>query len=186
MLIEAVVAVWAGIAAHSVLLTVFGFDSVIELISGAALARRLSLEAQGAASEAVEQMEGRTARLSAWLLVLLCVYIVASSGAGFVLGFRPGVSLLGFLISGIALIVMPLLAAAKAKVNETLDSPSLRADVAETLSCALLAATTLVGLGASVLPNLWWIQYAAALAMLVWLVPEAREAFDGWKSASRN
>jgi len=37
MLIEAVVAIGAGIAAHSITLTAFGLDSVVELISAVVL-----------------------------------------------------------------------------------------------------------------------------------------------------
>jgi hypothetical protein len=27
----------------------------------------------------------------------------------------------------------------------------------------------------------WWVQYVAAVALLVWLVPEAREALEHWR-----
>ena len=37
-------------------------------------------------------------------------------------------------------------------------------------------AMTLFGLVVSTLTGLWWIQYLAALGLLAWLVPEAREA----------
>src|SRR5260370_40522696 len=69
---------------------------------------------------------------------------------------------------------MPLLARAKQGVNRVLDSSSLRADIAETVSCAYLAAVTLGGLGVSALTGWWWVQYVAALGLLVWLVAEAR------------
>ncbi len=48
MAAEAALAIGAGIAARSVLLTAFGFDSVVELLSGIVLLRRLGLEARGA------------------------------------------------------------------------------------------------------------------------------------------
>jgi divalent metal cation (Fe/Co/Zn/Cd) transporter len=64
-----------------------------------------------------------------------------------------------------------------------LDSASLRADIAETASCALLAGTTLAGLAAGSFLNLWWAQYVAALTLLVWIVPEAREAMESWSRA---
>jgi divalent metal cation (Fe/Co/Zn/Cd) transporter len=73
---------------------------------------------------------------------------------------------------------MPLLARSKRRVNRILDSPSLRADIAETISCAYLAAVTLAGLGLSMLFGWWWMQYIAALALLIWLVPETREAIQ--------
>jgi hypothetical protein len=39
-----------------------------------------------------------------------------------------------------------------------------------------MAGVTLAGLAASMSLGLWWVQYIAALALLVWLIPETREA----------
>ena len=47
MVIEAIVSIGAGVLAHSALLVAFGIDSVIELVSGAMLLWRLSVEARG-------------------------------------------------------------------------------------------------------------------------------------------
>ena len=47
MILEAGLALWAGIAAHSALLAAFGLDSVIELFSGAIVLWRLQVEAKG-------------------------------------------------------------------------------------------------------------------------------------------
>src|SRR5260221_61555 len=49
MAAEAAIAIGAGIAAQSVLLTAFGLDSVIELVTGGALLWRLAAEARGGA-----------------------------------------------------------------------------------------------------------------------------------------
>ena len=48
MLIEAVVALGAAVAARSVLLAAFGLDSIVELLSGIVLYRRLQVESSGA------------------------------------------------------------------------------------------------------------------------------------------
>ena len=177
MAVEAAVALGAGFAARSVLLTAFGADSVIELLSGLVLYRRLVAEA-GAGGKAVERMEAGATRISAVLLVLLCLYVALSSVAGLVLRIAPSPSITGIAVCAVAVIAMPLLARAKGRVNRTLDSPSLRADIAETLSCAYLAATTLAGLIAATVTGWWWIQYVAALALLIWLIPETREALE--------
>jgi len=176
MLIEAVLAIGAGVAARSVLLTAFGFDSLIELGSGLGLWRRLGLEAAHVPEADLQRLEARTARISALLLILLCVYVVAGAIAGLVARIRPEPSALGLAVSAVAVIAMPLLAIAKSRVNRVVGSPSLKADIAETVSCAFLAAVTLGGLGASLAFGLWWLQYVASLALLAWLVPEAREA----------
>ena len=170
MVVEAAVAIAAGIAARSILLTAFCADSVIELLSGVVLYRRL----RGAP-------EADATRLSAVLLVLLCMYVVVTSAAGVLLRVMPGESLAGILISGVAIVAMPLLARAKRRVNDVLHSPSLRADIAETISCAYLAGVTLAGLGIAMVTGWWWVQYVAALALLVWLVPETREALQEWR-----
>jgi divalent metal cation (Fe/Co/Zn/Cd) transporter len=181
MLVEAFVAVGAGIAARSVLLTAFGFDSVVELLSGIVLYRRLQVESSGASAENVDRLEARTTAMSAVLLIVLCAFIVLSSIAGLALRIEPEGSLLGIGVSAVAVIAMPLLAREKSRVNQVVGSPSLRADIAETISCAYLAAVTLAGLAATTLLGWWWAQYIAAFALLIWLVPEAREAFWAWR-----
>ncbi|TMC81303.1 MAG: cation transporter [Chloroflexi bacterium] len=177
MAVEAAVALAAGVAARSVLLTAFGADSIIELLSGVVLYRRLLAE-PGEGAAAVVRLEARTTQISAVLLVLLCSYVVLSSVAGLALKIIPTASIPGIAVSAIAVVAMPLLARAKIRVNRVLDSPSLRADVAETVSCAFLAATTLAGLAVAMVTGWWWIEYVAALALLIWLVPEAREALQ--------
>jgi divalent metal cation (Fe/Co/Zn/Cd) transporter len=173
MAVEAAIAIGAGIAARSVLLTAFGVDSVIELWSGIALYRLL---ATGSG-----QLERQTVRISAVLLVALCAYVVLSSIAGLALQVKPEASVLGVAVTVAALIAMPVLARAKRRVNEVVDSPSLRADIAETVSCAYLAGVTLAGLLLSMWLGWWWIQYVAALTLLLWLVPETREAIEEWR-----
>jgi divalent metal cation (Fe/Co/Zn/Cd) transporter len=181
MSVEAVVAIGAGIASRSLLLTAFGIDSVVEVLSGVLLYRRLLAESSPSRGGDVDRLERGTVRISAVLLVALCAYVVLSSIAGLALRVIPEGSVLGVAVSIAALVAMPLLARAKRRVNETVQSPSLRADIAETVSCAYLAAVTLAGLLASMWLGWWWAQYVAALALLVWLVPEAREALEEWR-----
>src|SRR3981081_3543143 len=78
MAFEAVLAIGAGIAARSVLLTAFGFDSVIELLSGVTLLWRLSSQARGSGTS----LEHRAIQISAVLLVLLSAYLVLLGGGG--------------------------------------------------------------------------------------------------------
>jgi divalent metal cation (Fe/Co/Zn/Cd) transporter len=181
MLVEACVALGAAFAARSVLLAAFGFDSIVELLSGIVLYRRLQAESSGASEEAVDRLEARTTAISAVLLILLCVFVVLSSIGGLLLRIEPEGSVVGIAVSAIAIVAMPTLARAKHRVNKVIGSASLRADIAETISCAYLAAVTLAGLAATMLFGWWWAQYVAALALLIWLVPEAREAFWAWR-----
>ena len=178
MVAEAFLAIGAGIAARSVLLTAFGFDSVIELLSGIVVWRRLNFEARGRSQNGIERMERTTARISAVLLILLCAYVVVTSLGGLLVRLKPEGSVLGIAVAAAALVVMPLLALAKTRANRDIGSASLRADIAETITCAYMAAVTLAGIALSSLLGVWWLQYVAAIALLIWLVPETREALE--------
>jgi len=178
MALEAALAIGAGVAARSVVLTAFGVDSVVELLSGTVLAWRMSVEAGGAGIDRVDRVERRATMAAAVLLVLLCAYVVISSAGGLLLGIRPDGSVLGIVVAAVAVIGMPLLAWAKRRVNRRLQSAALRADIAETVTCAYMAGVTLAGVALSMLPGAWWLQYVAALALLIWLVPETKEALE--------
>src|SRR5690348_11404399 len=70
MVVEALVAIGAGVLARSVLLTAFGLDSVIELVAGGVLLWRLLTEARGGALDRVERAENRAAWVTGTALVL--------------------------------------------------------------------------------------------------------------------
>ena len=182
MAVEAALAIGAGIAARSVLLTAFGADSLIELLSGVTLLWRLRTEAAAGDLERLEVVEQRAVRVSAVLLVVLCIYVLVSAAAGLILRVEPQGSWLGIVISAAAVVIMPILAWRKRLANRAIDSSALRADIAETVTCAYLAGTTLLGVLVNALTGLWWIEYVAAFVFLFWLVREAREALEAARS----
>ena len=183
MAFEAVLAIGAGIAAKSVLLTAFGFDSVIELLSGVTLLWWLASESRRARTPLIEGMERRATQISAVLLVLLCGYLVFVGVGGLVLRLHPEGSVLGVAVSATAVLVMPILAWRKRVANVAIKSPALRADIAETLTCAYMAAATLAGTALNLIAGWWWAEYVAALALLVFIVMETREALEAARGA---
>lgn len=186
MAFEAVLAIAAGIAAKSVLLTAFGFDSVIELLSGVTLLWWLSSEARGARTPHIEGMERRATQVSAVLLVLLCGYLVFVGVGGLVLRLHPDGSVLGVAVSAVAVVVMPILAWRKHVANVAIGSPALRADIAETVTCAYMAAATLAGTALNLLAGWWWAEYVAALALLVFVLLETREAVEAARGGAQD
>jgi len=74
---------------------------------------------------------------------------------------------------------MYLFARAKMTVAGRIGSRALRADAVESIACAYLAAVVLVGLIAQLLFGAWWIDSVTSLAIVVFLVKEAREAWVG-------
>ncbi|MEY2549551.1 MAG: hypothetical protein QOD64_2133 [Verrucomicrobiota bacterium] len=174
MAIEAVVAVVAGVRAHSVLVTAFGIDSVIELLSGAVLLWRIKNES----SPNEEKIERRAAWISAVLLVMLCAYIVISSAVGVLRHIDAEQTTLGLSIAVAAVVLMPLLAAWKRRINRELDSAALRADIAETAACGYMAAIVVAGVLLNRFLHIWWIEYAASLVLLLWIAHETKETFE--------
>jgi divalent metal cation (Fe/Co/Zn/Cd) transporter len=184
MAAEAVLAIGAGIAARSVLLTAFGFDSVIELLSGVTLLWRLTSEARGRVPAHIEGVERRATVISAALLAVLCAYLVLVGLGGLVVRLHPAGSALGVAVSAAAVVVMPVLAWRKRRANIIIRSSALRADIAETVTCAYLAAATLAGAGLNLAFGWWWAEYVAALALLVFIAMETREALESARGGS--
>jgi divalent metal cation (Fe/Co/Zn/Cd) transporter len=178
MLVEMAVSVGAGLAAGSALLVAFGIDSLIELVSGGVLLWRLRVERRGGDPQRVEWAEHRAAWIVAVSLGLLCIYVLVSSIAGLVTHSRPDGSPTGIAVCAAAVVIMPFLAVSKRRISRRLDSEALAGDAVNSITCAYMAGTVLAGLGLNILFGWWWVEYAAALVFLVWLIRETIEAFE--------
>ena len=183
MTIEGAAALLLGWASKSLLLEAFGIDSVIELFSAAVLLWRLRIEASGiATSEHVNFVERRAARLIGYSLYALVAYVVLNSGYGLFIAKRitdTHESVWGILIGVVAKVGMPILAAYKLKVAGRLNSRALRADAVESITCGYLSIVLIIGLAATRLLGWWWLDSIAALALIPFLVKEARAAISG-------
>jgi divalent metal cation (Fe/Co/Zn/Cd) transporter len=124
-------------------------------------------------------MEQRAARFVGITLLALAAYILIQSLFTLTTRAQPEASLWGIALAIASLILMPLLAKLKLQVAEKISSRALRADAFETVACAYLSFTLLLGLGANYLFGWWWADPIAALAMLYFIVREAREALSG-------
>ena len=184
MTIEGVASLWLGAHSHSLLLEGFGADSVIELFSAGVLLWRLRAEASGRAGAArIDTLERQASRAAGYLLYALAALVAVNSFAGiFVIHTKADTheSVWGILIGLAAKIGMPILAGWKLKVAARLQSQALRADAIEAITCGYLSVVLMVGLAVTrLLPSLWWLDGAAALALVPFLVKEGREAVTG-------
>ena len=183
MTVEAAVGIGAGIAAGSLALTAFGADSLIELASAGVLVWRLNVELRHG-REFAESAERMAARIGGALLAALAAYVVIA--AGWKLWTRAGAefSAAGFVLSLAAIPIMTWLARRKLRLAEALGSRALRADAVESIACGWLAFVVVAALAAQfALARLafptWWIDPAASLAIVWFLLREAREAWSG-------
>src|SRR5438876_4891046 len=183
MTIEGAASLLLGWASKSLLLEVFGIDSVIELFSAAVLLWRLRVESSGTAtSEHVNLVERRAARLIGYSLYALVAYVVLNSGYGLFIAKRitdTHESVWGILIGAVAKVGMPILAGYKLKVAARLDSRALRADAVESITCGYLSIVLMIGLAATWLLGWWWLDSVAALALIPFLSKEAGAAIRG-------
>jgi divalent metal cation (Fe/Co/Zn/Cd) transporter len=177
MLVEAGVAVTAGVIAGSLALTSFGFDSVIELVSAILVLGRLRAELRG--GRANELAERRVLQIIAVTFFVLAVYVLVGSVIELAARAHPERSPVGIGLTVGSLLVMPLLGWRKRRVGSALGNPLVLADAAETMLCATLAATTLLGLVLFAAFGWWWADPVAALAVAWFAVREGREAWHG-------
>ena len=168
--VEGVIAVAAGVAAGSVSLVGFGFDSGIEVSAALILAWRLHQEQRKGCTQASDRNATRAIALS---FVALALYVGVESTRDLVSGARPEESVVGIALASLSLVFMPVLARAKRKLAPTLGSSAVLADAKQTNLCALLSAVVLAGLGANAVLGWWWADPAAGLGIAVLAATEA-------------
>ena len=179
-LAEGVIAVAAGLAAGSIALVGFGVDSFVESTSGSVLIWRLRAETVGGADdERIELVERRASRLVAVSFVVLASYVAFEAIRTLIGQEHPDASPVGIALTILSLVMMLWLARAKRDTGEALGSRALIADSQQTFACWYLSATTLAGLALNAAFGLWWADSLAALVIVVFLVREAREAWEG-------
>ncbi len=178
MVIEMGVSIAAGIAAGSFLLTAFGIDSLIELISGGFLLWRLRVESRQERLDKVEEAERKATWAVALSLAVLCIYVLLSSIDSLLTHAQPEASPLGMAVSAAALLIMPWLAFSKRRIAKRIHSQALAGDAVNSITCATMAGTVFVGLILNAWLGWWWAEAAAALVFLVWLGRETWETFE--------
>jgi divalent metal cation (Fe/Co/Zn/Cd) transporter len=177
--LEGVVAVWAGLHARSIALVGFGLDSFIECAAATALLWRLGIETRGTDPELIERSERRVHRFVGGTFLALALYVLIQAGSTLWHHVAVEESIVGILLAGASLVVMPLVSWGKLRAAKALGSAALRAEAKETLACAYLSLTLLLGLVANALAGWWWADPVAALLMVPWLVKEGREGVRG-------
>ena len=178
MLVEGGVALAAGLAARSIVLTAFGFDSLVEIVTAAVVLRRLLQRSPDESRGSLGPGERRASRLVGWALWALVAYIVISAAASLLLGFHAGPSPVGVALTLASLAIMLPLWRWRLRLADALGSPALRADAACSAVCIYLAAIALVGLVLNQLLGWWWADPLAALLFVWWVQGEAREALE--------
>lgn len=170
--IEAVVAIAAGLAAGSIALVGFGLDSVVEVSSGLIILWQFR-------HPLPESRERRALRLMALSFFALAAYVSVESARALVSGHEPDASPVGIGLAVASLAIMPLLSWAQRRTGRALGSNAVVADSTQTLLCTYLSAVLLGGLVLNATLGWSWADPIAGLVIAAVAVREGREAWRG-------
>lgn len=171
-IIEAVIALAAGGAASSAALIGFGLDSIVELLSAAAVAWQF-------AAPGPEKREKTALRIIAVSFFGLAAYVSVDAILSLAGLREPEHSPVGIVLAALSLLVMPFLSWFERRTGRELGSASAVADSKQTLICTYLSAALLVGLVLNSLLGWAWADSLAALVIAGFAVREGIEAWRG-------
>jgi divalent metal cation (Fe/Co/Zn/Cd) transporter len=170
--IEAILAITAGAIASSAALIGFGLDSIIEVLSAAAVAWQFTRKHP-------ERWEKVTVRAIAIAFFALAAYVTVDSVLSLTGIQNVDHSALGITIAALSLLIMPALASFERRTGKELHSASVIADSKQLLLCTYLSGSVLVGLLLNTLFSWAWADAVAALVIAVFAVREGIEAWKG-------
>lgn len=170
--IEAIVAIAAGTVASSAALIGFGLDSVVEVLSAAAVAWQFTRKDPA-------RYERPTLRVIAVAFFALAGYVTISSILSIMGAVDVEHSTIGILLAAISVVVMPALSWIERRTGRELGSASAIADSKQTLICTYLSGAVLLGLVLNSTLGWNWADAAAALVIAAFAVREGVEAWHG-------
>lgn len=170
--LEAVIAIAAGLVAGSMALLGFGLDSVVEVSSGLIVLWQFSHH--------LPQERERTAlRLMALAFFALAALVSIGSIGALLGGHEPQASPIGIGLAIASLAVMPLLSWAQRRTGRALGSNAVVADGTQTLLCTYLSAVLLLGLVLNATLGWAWADPVAGLVIAGIALREGILAWQG-------
>ena len=170
--VEAIIAIGAGVVAGSVALVGFGLDSVIEVSSGLIILWQFN-------HWMPESRERRALRLMALSFFALAAYVAFESIRALTSGHVPETSAVGIVLAALSLAIMPFLSWAQRRTGRALRSNAVVADSTQTLLCTYLSAVLLAGLLLNATLGWYWADPLVGFVIAAVAVKEGRAALRG-------
>lgn len=170
--IEAVIALAAGTVASSAALIGFGLDSIVEVLSAAAIAWQFS-------ARDPEARERVALRIIAFSFFGLAAYVSVDSFLALLGVSQAAHSPIGIVLTAVSVLVMPLLSWFERRTGRELGSASAVADSKQTLICTYLSAAVLIGLVLNSVFGWTWADAVAGLVIAAFAITEGIEAWKG-------
>ena len=170
--LEAVIALTAGTIASSSALIGFGLDSIVEVLSAAAVAWQF-------AAPDPHRREKVAMRVIAFSFFGLAAFVTVDAIRALLGAAEPEHSPVGIALAAVSLLIMPFLSWFERRTGRELGSASAVADSKQTLLCTYLSAVLLVGLVLNSTLGWSWADPLAALVIAAVAVKEGLEAWRG-------
>src|SRR4051812_18956317 len=142
--VEGGVGVWQGVAANSIALVGWGLASFVEGLASVVVVWRFT-----GVRRLSPTSEARAQRLVAAQFFLLAPYVLVESVRTLVERGHAEVTVIGMVLTGTSVVLMPLLGRAKHRLAVRLGSPATRGEGTQNVLCGAQAAAVLVGLAAN-------------------------------------
>lgn len=175
MCIEGGIGLWQGFAAGSISLIGWALGSAVESLASVIVVWRFT--GSRTLSETAERHAQRGVAVSFWLIA---PYIAVQSVADLLTGHHPEGTVIGVVLTAVALLEMPLLGRAKHALGTRLDSGATRGEGTQNYLCGAQAAGVLLVLAVTaVWSGGWWLDPVIGLGIAAVAVGEGVEAWRG-------
>jgi divalent metal cation (Fe/Co/Zn/Cd) transporter len=174
MCIEGAIGLWQGFTSGSISLIGWALGSVVEGLASVIVVWRFT--GARTLSETAERRAQRGVAVSFWLIA---PYIGAQSVTDLLTGHRAEGSLIGIVLTAVALLEMPLLGYTKHKLGTRLRSAATLGEGTQNYLCGGQAAAVLLVLAITPFwSGGWWLDSIIGLGIAAVAV---REGFQAWR-----
>ncbi|OBK94741.1 hypothetical protein A5645_15155 [Mycobacterium asiaticum] len=161
LLVEGGVGLWEGLTVGSIALTGWALGGGSEGLASAMVIWRFS--GDRVLSETAERRAQRGVALSFWLVA---PYVAAESIRHLLSGEHAETSVVGIVLTSLALVLMPVLGRANHRLGARLRSDATKGEGTQNYLCAIQAAGVLLGLAVTAAwPGGWWIDPVIGLGV---------------------
>jgi divalent metal cation (Fe/Co/Zn/Cd) transporter len=175
MVTEGAVGLWQGLAVGSIALTGWALGSAVEGLASVIVVWRFT--GSRTLSEDAERRAQRGVAISFWLIA---PYIAAESIRDLLGEHRAETTVIGIVLTAVALLEMPLLGYTKHKLGARLGSAATTGEGTQNYLCAAQAAAVLMGLAVTASwPGGWWLDPVIGLGVAAAAVWQGVQSWRG-------
>jgi divalent metal cation (Fe/Co/Zn/Cd) transporter len=158
MVVEAVIGLFAGLAADSIALIGWGIDSTIVAVASLVIIWRFT-------GDRIHSNDAETTarRVVAVSFFLLAPYIAIEASRRLLTGTEARASWVGIGLVVSSVLLMPAFGYAKKRIGTKLRSGATTGEGTQNILCAYLSLAILIGLAANALFGLWWADPLVAI-----------------------